>query len=133
VDAAHRDLRQPAAQRRRIRERRDLLERDEERLLDDVIDLGRVAQGALRHARDPPDIAPIDRLVRPGIAGACATHQLGVVELAKRQRHDVGNAQRNNRRRGDHGHESRHLLTMAHEPALPSARPRMPHPHRWPT
>jgi hypothetical protein len=80
VGSAHRHAREPAAHRPRGLELRELLERDEERLLDDVVDLAGIAQQALRDAGDQPYVAPVERLVRPLVAPPRARHELLVGE-----------------------------------------------------
>ena len=75
---ADRDLRQPAAQRRRLAQRGQLLERRHERVLHDLFALAAVAEQARRDRQQVSGVAAVQHLAPPAIAFDRARHQLRV-------------------------------------------------------
>ena len=77
--AAHQadgDLRQPAAQRRRLAQRAQLLERRHERVLHDLFTFAAVAEQARRDRQQVGGVAAVKHLAAPAIAFEGARHQL---------------------------------------------------------
>ena len=75
---ADRDLGQPAAQRRRLAQRAQLLERRHERVLHDLFAFVAVAEQARRDRQQVGGVAAVEHLAAPAIAFDRAGHQLGV-------------------------------------------------------
>jgi hypothetical protein len=75
---ADRDLRQPAAQRRGLAQRPELLERRHERVLHDLFTFAAVAEQARRDRQQVGRVAAVQHLAAPAIALDGAGHQLGV-------------------------------------------------------
>ena len=78
ANQADRDLGEPAAQRRRLAQRRQLLERRHERVLHDLFAFVAVAEQARRDRQQIGGVAAVQHLAPPAIAFDGARHQLGV-------------------------------------------------------
>ena len=100
---ADRDLRQPPAQRRRLAQRGQLLERRHERVLHDLFTFAAVAEQARRDREQVGGVTPVQHLASPAIASR-ARHQLGVAGgvriLRKDGAHQNAHSSRNDSRSG---------------------------------
>jgi hypothetical protein len=110
------DPRQPARERRRLAQRRQLGERGHERILHGVLGVGAPPEQEHREPHRIADMPPVQRLARPPIAGARALDQLRVARRHVERRDISGPTGTRSRAQVPGSHHSDHSTMMRRRP-----------------